>query len=74
MFLSLPLEIQRHCTNYLDTAALKSARMTSSALKDIATEALFKVATIRFTRESQEKSTGLLRNNELRHYIRQISM
>jgi hypothetical protein len=74
VFLLLPVEIQRHYTNYLDTAVLKSARLTSSAPKDIATEALFEVAMIRFTRESQEKFTGLLWNNELRRYIRQISM
>jgi hypothetical protein len=74
MLLSLPVEIQRQCINYLDTAALKSTRLTSGALKDIATEALFQVATIEFTRESQEKFTALVLNNELRRCIRQVSM
>ena len=80
MILSLPVEIRRHCINYLDTEALKSTRLTSSALKDIATEALFMVATIQATRksqatrESQERFTSLLQNNELKRYIRQVSM
>ena len=72
--LSLPLEIQRQCVNYLDTAALKSTRLTSQALKDIATEALFQVATLQFTKKSAGQFTALIKNDEIRRYIRQVSM
>jgi hypothetical protein len=74
MFFSLPVEIQRQCIDYLDTAALKSTRLTSRALKDIATEALFEAATIQFAKKSQERLTGLFQKNELRRYIRQVSI
>lgn len=71
-FSSLPVEIQRQCVNYLDTAALKSMRLTSQDIKDIATEALFQVATLTFTEESAETLSTLIKNNEIRRYIRKV--
>lgn len=73
-FSSLPVEIQRECINYLDTAALKGTRLTSRALKDIATEALFEVATINYSKDSAKKFTDLCQDKALRRCIRQVSI
>ncbi|KAF1924602.1 uncharacterized protein M421DRAFT_277863 [Didymella exigua CBS 183.55] len=73
-FSSLPVEIQRQCLNYLDTAALKSTRFVSRALSDIAAEALFGVATLRFTVQSANRFSGLLQHHVFRRYIRQINL
>lgn len=73
-FPSLPVEIQRQCISFLDTAALKSMRLVSPIIKDVTTEALFEVATLRFTEDSAEKFTTLIKNNEIRRYIRTVSV
>jgi hypothetical protein len=73
-FLSLPVEIQRQCIGFLDTAALKSMRLVASFIKDVTTEALFEVATLRFTEDSAEKFTTLIKNDEIRRYIRTVSI
>jgi diphthamide synthase subunit DPH2 len=72
--LSLPVEILRHCVGYLDTAALKRTRLISRAFRDIATEVLFDVATLRVTKESAERLTTLIKKDDLRHYIRTVSV
>jgi hypothetical protein len=71
---SLPVELLRHCVNYLDTAALKEIRLTSRAFRDIATEALFDVATIRPAMESADKFATLIKDQELRRYIHTVSV
>ncbi|KAF3038322.1 hypothetical protein E8E12_006189 [Didymella heteroderae] len=71
-FLTLPVEIQRRCVNYLDTAALKSTRLVCRALREITAESLFGVATLQFTRQSADKFQGLLQHDVFGRYIRQI--
>jgi hypothetical protein len=71
---SLPVELLRHCVNHLDTAALKETRLTSRAFRDIATEALFDVATIRPAMESADKFATLIKDQELRRLIHTVSV
>jgi hypothetical protein len=71
-FTSLPVEIQRECANYLDAVALKSMRLTSRAIKDVVTEALFKVALLQFTKQSAEMFTQLAVSKDLRCYVRKV--
>ncbi|KAH6633670.1 hypothetical protein C7974DRAFT_412648 [Boeremia exigua] len=71
---SLPAEIQRQCINYLDTVALKAIRLTSQAFRDIATEALFDVATLDRTEESVDKFDTIINNDNLRRYIRTLHL
>lgn len=71
---SLPVEILRYCVNYLDTADLKEVRLTSSTFRDIATEALFNVATIRPTIQSRDRFATLIKNEDLRRYIHTVSV
>jgi hypothetical protein len=71
---SLPVEILRYCVEYLDTVALKETRLTSRAFRDIATDVLFDVATLRVTKESAERLTRLIQKDEFRHYIRTVSI
>ena len=72
-FLSLPVELQRQCINYLDTLTLKSMRLVSQSTKEVTTEALFEVATLRFTEDSADRFTTLIQNDETRRYIRTVS-
>jgi hypothetical protein len=72
--LSLPVEILRYCVRYLDTTALKETRLTSRAFRDIATEVLFDVATLRVTEESADRLTTLINQNDLQHYIRTVGV
>jgi hypothetical protein len=72
--LSLPVEILRYCVVYLDTAALKKIRLTSRAFRDIATEVLFDVATLRVTKESADRLTTLIKNDDLQRYIREVGV
>ncbi|KAJ4993665.1 hypothetical protein SVAN01_00719 [Stagonosporopsis vannaccii] len=71
-FLALPAEIQRQCFNYLDGVNLKSMRLTSKALVDIATEALFDLVTIHVTAESAQRFTTLIENANIRRCIRTL--
>ena len=71
---SLPVEILRYCVNYLDTAALREIRLTSRALRDVATEALFGEATIRPDAESKDKFTALFESREFRRCIHSVSV
>ncbi|KAF2628187.1 hypothetical protein BU25DRAFT_458036 [Macroventuria anomochaeta] len=68
-FSSLPVEIQRQCVNYLDITALRSMRLSSQAIRDVTTEALFEVATLQVTEESAERFSALMNNDESRRYI-----
>jgi hypothetical protein len=70
--LSLPVEILRYCVGYLDTAALKKTRLISRAFRDITTEVLFDVATLRVTKESAGRLTTLIKNDTLQQYIRTV--
>jgi hypothetical protein len=72
--LSLPVEILRYCVGYLDTAALKETRLTSRAFRDIATEVLFDVATLRVTKESARRLTTLIKKDDLRHHVRTVGV
>lgn len=71
---TLPVEIQRHCLNFLDTAALKSTRLVCRALKDITAEALFGVATLQTTEQSAGKFQSLIWHECFRRYTRQVSI
>ena len=73
-FTTLPVEIQRHCLNYLDTPALKLTRLVCRALKDIAAETLFCVATLQVTEQSADRFQGLVRHDVFRRYIRQVGI
>jgi len=70
--LALPAEIKRQCFNYLSGASLKSVRLTSKALADIATEALFALVTINVTVESARRFTTLIKNASIRRCIRTV--
>ncbi|KAJ4335061.1 hypothetical protein N0V95_008998 [Ascochyta clinopodiicola] len=74
MFATLPVEMQRACINYLDAVSLKAMRLTSRDIRDIATEALFEVATLRLEPESAQKFTSLIENDRLRRYIRKLHL
>jgi hypothetical protein len=72
--LSLPVEILRYCVSYLDTTALKETRLTSRAFREIATEVLFNVTTLRVTKESAGRLTTLIKKDDLRQYIRTVGL
>lgn len=72
-FSLLPVEIQHQCVNYLDTASLKLIRLVSRALRDIAAEALFGVATLQAIEQSADRFRSLLKHDVFRQYIRQVS-
>jgi hypothetical protein len=72
-FTTLPVELQHQCLNYLDTAALKSTRLVCRALRDIAAEALFGVATLQPTGQSADRFEELIRHDVFRRYVRQVS-
>ncbi|KAJ8106119.1 hypothetical protein OPT61_g9752 [Boeremia exigua] len=71
---SLPVEIQRQCLYYLDGAALKSIRLASRAFRDITTEVLFGVATLRVTEAGAVDFTSLIKNATFRRCIRTLEL
>jgi hypothetical protein len=70
--LSLPTELQQQCFNYLDGANLKSVRLTSRILRDIATELLFALVTLRIAEESAYRFTSLVNDVSLQCCIRTV--
>lgn len=71
-FLSLPVELQRQCLNYLDGANLKLVRLTCKSLSDVATEILFALVTLRVTEESADRFTNLVNDASLSRCIRTV--
>lgn len=70
--LSLPTELQREICNYLDGANLKSVRLTSRILRDIATELLFCLVTLRAAEENADRFTSLVNDSSLRRCIHTV--
>ncbi|KAF1847457.1 uncharacterized protein K460DRAFT_363529 [Cucurbitaria berberidis CBS 394.84] len=62
--LQLPVELRRQCLDYLkdDTKALRAVRLAHSQLRSLATEILFRTATLNHTDESAEKLTCLVQS------------
>ena len=70
--LSLPTELQRQCFSYLDSANLRSVRLTSRNLRNVATEILFTLVTLRVAEESADRFTSLINDTNLRRCIRTV--
>ncbi|XPS81290.1 hypothetical protein M3J09_013228 [Ascochyta lentis] len=73
-FAALPVEVQRECINYLDAVSLKAMRLTCRNIRDMATEALFEVATLRLEPESVQAFTRLIENEKFRRHVRKLHL
>jgi hypothetical protein len=69
---NLPVELQRHCVQYLDVATLKSLRTVNKSVFALATEALFHTVSLLHSDESASKYTQILEDSKLSPLVRKV--
>jgi hypothetical protein len=69
---NLPVELQRHCVQYLDVATLKSLRTVNKSILALATEALFHTVSLFHHDESATRYTQILEDSKLSPLVRKV--